>query len=428
MEGNVLGGIFTRTPQPEGGIRGAVRGFGNFLQDVGNAGLRQPFRREEQEQQLEEQRKKAMAQDAFTVYGLLNDNKVDDALSLIDRRVQYINELGGDPSDTLELRGMIASGQTDIALQELGSFVTAAMENGYLAAPAQPEIVKGSEIVDGQVVQRMPDGSFRAIRSKGFEAAQEKRSLQRVSAVIEGEDRPTSLNYDPSTGVFSRQMPDGSEQNIPSSMVTQVSVQGAASDVLPPVRMDTLQAERDWIGFQSEELGRMITSIQADPTLAGVLGQARRTGQQTFGAIRDLGSVFGADGSQRASEFMLNAANLASKEVADGNMTESQFDRLFNDPNLSEIALFENTLAFTLARLRSPDGRLLSPIVNQSLQDAKITGFTSSADVINKLSQIQRQLDSRIEGLDRRMGSDQRPQQQQGGEISLDDLLRRYAP
>jgi hypothetical protein len=162
MEGNVLGGIFTRTPQPEGGIRGAVRGFGNFLQDIGNAGLRQPFRREEQEQQLDEQRKKAMAQDAFTVYGLLNDNKVDDALSLIDRRVQYINELGGDPSDTLQLRDMIASGQTDIARQELGSFVTAAMENGYLP---QDELLKTE---GGQAIFKTPQGGVKATAIPGY--------------------------------------------------------------------------------------------------------------------------------------------------------------------------------------------------------------------------------------------------------------------
>jgi hypothetical protein len=273
MEGNVLGGIFTRTPQPEGGIRGAVRGFGNFLQDIGNAGLRQPFRREEQEQQLDEQRKKAMAQDAFTVYGLLNDNKVDDALSLIDRRVQYINELGGDPSDTLQLRDMIASGQTDIARQELGSFVTAAMENGYLAAPAQPEIVKGSEIVDGQVVQRMPDGSFRAIRPEGFEATpKESPDPARERQIADLMETFSMTRQDAIRAMMEKTFVDPTSGNIVNydpltrrGTMPELDIPGQSSTALPPerrVEMDDLAFDPGkGTGFASAFLGAWNSTI-----------------------------------------------------------------------------------------------------------------------------------------------------------------------
>jgi hypothetical protein len=94
----------------------------------------------QEQQQLDEQRQKAMAKDAMTVYQLLNDNKIDDAISLVDRRVQYISELGGDPTDTLEIRQMLTTpGRLDEARQELGLFVQASMENGLLPAPRVPE-------------------------------------------------------------------------------------------------------------------------------------------------------------------------------------------------------------------------------------------------------------------------------------------------
>jgi hypothetical protein len=456
-EQNLLTGNFMQVPQQQPSrIQRIGRGLMAF--GAGAQGQGQQFLAgvQAQDQALSTERQRAMAQDAMQVYQMLGSGRYDDALDLMDQRVKLIGELGGDPSDTVELRQKVATGDLQGAMRDLQIFLGAAQQAGLIP---QAETIKASDLIDGEIVRRDPlqgitreritdpkteeTEGFRTLQARAREAglqpgtleyqefmaqggrSQADTNLQRVSAIVDGEERPTSLNYNPRTGAFTRQMPDGTEQTIPGSMVTQVSVQGAAGDVLPPVRMDTLQAERDWIGYQSSELGRMMQAIEADPSLAGAVGQVRRAGQQAIGAVSDLASIFGADGRQRASEFMVNAANIASQEVANGNMSESQFTKLFDDPNLSEIALFENTLAFTLARLRSPDGRLLSPIVNQSLQDAKITGFTSSQDVINKLGQIQRQLNARLEGLDRRMGRQQPAQQE---ELSIEQLLQRYAP
>lgn len=254
----------------------------------------------------------------------------------------------------------------------------------------------------------------------------QRPALQRVSALVRGEQTPTTLLFDSQSGQFTRQNEDGSVDIIPSGNVTQVSIQGGAGDVMPPARLDTLQAERDWLAYQGDELTRMISAIGEDPTLAGAAGQVRRFGQQLAGGVQDLAALFGPQGAQRANEMVLAATNAAMQQVEDGTLSEENFKRLFDDPDLSQIALFENTLGFTLARLRSPDGRLLASIIDRSLDDARITGFTSSRDVIAKLSEVQRQLETRRNDLDRRMG--RTPATADAEQVPLEDLLQQYAP
>jgi hypothetical protein len=68
------------------------------------------------------------------------------------------------------------------------------------------------------------------------------------------------------------------------------------------------------------------------------------------------------------------------------------------------MKLYENTLGYTLARLRQPDGRLLASVINQAVEDAKITGFKSSEDAINRQKAIRRELRSRMGDIERRLG------------------------
>ena len=126
--------------------------------------------RRTEQQQLDERRQKAMARDAMRVYSQLNDGKYDDAIELIDDRVKSISELGGDPSDTLEIRNLIVSGRLDEAQQELGGFLELAMQNGLIEAPKAPEIVPASSIVNGQVVTRDSAGNLMAQTPRGLQA------------------------------------------------------------------------------------------------------------------------------------------------------------------------------------------------------------------------------------------------------------------
>lgn len=117
-------------------IAAALQGFGAGVQ---GRGIEFAESMNARQQQLDERRQKAMAQDAMRVYSQLNDGKYDDAIELIDDRVKAINELGGDASDTLEIRNLIVSGRLDEAQQELGGFLELAMQNGLIEAPKAPE-------------------------------------------------------------------------------------------------------------------------------------------------------------------------------------------------------------------------------------------------------------------------------------------------
>jgi hypothetical protein len=221
---NPLGGMFQEPEQKRTFGQKAMNVVRNF--GAGLAGFGPEFiamQRQEQ-RQLDEQRQKAMAQDAMKVYEYLNDNRIDDAISLVDQRVKYINELGGDPTDTLEIRQMLTTpGRLDEARQELGLFVQASMENGLLPAPRVPEQFtlapgevrfddQGAEIARGDskpstdlarkfVQQIMPNGTFRTLqtdqRGNFFDAAGNSVRLDANSNLVEGtvmQGKPEDFN------------------------------------------------------------------------------------------------------------------------------------------------------------------------------------------------------------------------------------------
>ena len=197
---NPLGGMFQEPEQKRTfGQRamGAVRNFGAGLAGFGPEFL--AMQRQEQ-QQLDQQRQRAMAQDAMKVYEYLNDNRIDDAISLVDKRVKYINELGGDPSDTLEIRQMLTTpGRLDEARQELGLFVQASMDNGLLPAPRVPEqftLAAGEVRYDdqGRVIARgeAPDeqtqepAAVQALRIRAAEAGLQPGTQAYVDFMLSG--------------------------------------------------------------------------------------------------------------------------------------------------------------------------------------------------------------------------------------------------
>ena len=97
----------------------------------------------QRQQQLSEDRKKAMIQDAYGMLGLLEQGKVEPAVRLGNNRLEAIKQLGGDPSDTQEIMSMITSGdpaQFSKAKEELRTLVDAGIAGGYLQLPEQEQM------------------------------------------------------------------------------------------------------------------------------------------------------------------------------------------------------------------------------------------------------------------------------------------------
>jgi hypothetical protein len=291
---------FTRTPfampAPQQSrtqkIGEMLMGFGAGFEGRGQEFL---SARDARQQQLDERRQKAMAQDAMRVYSSLSDGKYDDAIELIDDRVKAINELGGDASDTLEIRNLIVSGRLDEAQQELGGFLELAMANGLIEAPKAPEIVPASSMVNGQVVTRDSAGNLMAQTPVGMQSQQQGfRMLSPQEVEAQGLDQSQRYQVDQGTG---RVAPIGggggvvTNVNLPPAADEATTAFGKSIGERASARIETAA---NAVG-QNENLMRMAQSI----------GQGASTGlgQETLLNLQNFAqSIFGIPVSEAASE------------------------------------------------------------------------------------------------------------------------------
>jgi len=122
-----------------------------------------------QERRAEEEKKRlaAMIKDAKTTYDLLNTGNLVDAQALIQDRIQMINRLGGDPSDTARIGAMLESGRIGEAMNELKTFLRPFMPT---------EAIPTSEVTsEGQRFIRDPlTGKVTAENVAGFRAKPEE--------------------------------------------------------------------------------------------------------------------------------------------------------------------------------------------------------------------------------------------------------------
>jgi len=161
---NELFGTPTQQPSTLKRIGAALGGFGAGVQGRGPeylAGLR--------EQRAEEEKKRlaAMIKDAKTTYDLLNTGNLVDAQALILDRIQMINKLGGDPSDTARIGSMLEAGRIGEAMNEL---------RGFLRPFMPTEAIPTSEVTsEGQRFIRDPlTGEVTAEDVAGFRAKPEE--------------------------------------------------------------------------------------------------------------------------------------------------------------------------------------------------------------------------------------------------------------
>jgi hypothetical protein len=128
--------LFQAAPQ-----RSKLQKFGEMLGGFGAGvqGRGQEYLTGLQERRANEEKKRltAMVKDAKTTYDYLNKGDVNNAMSLIQDRVQMIGELGGDPSDTARIGAMLESGRIAEAQNEL---------RGFLRPFMPTEAIKASEL------------------------------------------------------------------------------------------------------------------------------------------------------------------------------------------------------------------------------------------------------------------------------------------
>lgn len=170
--------------------------------------------------------------------------------------------------------------------------------------------------------------------------------------------------------------------------------QGTKSQVGKDIR------QLDFIDRSIEQIDSIIAAVEADPTLVGVPGAIRRAGQTITGGIADVKSVL--TGSEAAQAETDPVSQIAQSLLEETELSAEEKQSFFNDPDISKLRLYENTVGLALARTRHPDGRVPVDIIKRSIADAKLTGFTSSRDVINRLREIKEGMTSVKSGLSTR--------------------------
>lgn len=224
-----LSGLFeTPTNEPTLGDK-IIAGLGGFGAGVRGRGSEFVQGIIDQREKLDLERQKAMANDAMSVYRMLNEGMYDDAIGLIDRRVKAINELGGNPEDTLEIRQLITAGRIPEASSELQNFIRQAMQAGVIEPAPQPQMIKAGDLTDaGQAIFVNPDGSVSAVDAAGY------RQPAKPGYEVISPQEAASMGLDPS-----RQY----QRNTENGQITAIGGAGVNTVVNLPTPVDKATEE-----------------------------------------------------------------------------------------------------------------------------------------------------------------------------------------
>jgi len=151
------------------------------------------------------------------------------------------------------------------------------------------------------------------------------------------------------------------------------------------------EEQLSFIGDARTVISDLMTEIQRDPGVVGIKGTLRSTGKTAVGVLSDLGLTGLVD---RARDLAATQTDASVDEVKGW----------FDSPTLSVLSLIENSVGLMLARLRQPDGRVSVDVIKRSIADMKLSGLTSSQNVVDRLTFIQRLLDSREKSVRKQSG------------------------
>lgn len=283
---------------------------GRFLQGFGagyqGRGAEHLALQQERQQQLDQRRQKAMAQDAMRVYGMLNDGKTSDALELIQDRAKSILDLGGDPADTLEIGRLIMSGQTNLAQQELGGFLELAMQNGLIEPPARPEPLTANQVINGQVVTPTA-GGYQATPVVNMATEQPRSTFGLSPVYIEDAEGNVRIAQPSSAGgVQVIDLPEGMRAMMPASQrafnPADIATRGQAQTAVEVANEQALRPEvaataGDVVSAQEQaRINLMTDEAQAQRAATRISEQGARTGalqtkEDQFGLLSDLAGV-----------------------------------------------------------------------------------------------------------------------------------------
>jgi len=268
----------------------------------------------------------------------------------------------------------------------------AALESVAELPPAQQQAINQKL---GFTDTATTDSFFRALDARERLLAEGKEGTEEFALV---EQRLKSLAEGSSQGISIDVGPDGR---------VRVGLGGAAQGGLASeltgnqlFTQDQRVAEVNRaVGILDDTIERTIT----DPEDFGTIGSARETVQGVAAGLSDLSSLV-SKSTGGVVDF-----NSMAESLQNALGVEDVFD-----PDLSKQQVLERELAMSLAKLRlsrgGSDVRAFSTVFQAAAKDVKLTGFTSSEAVKNRLIQIKEIFESEREAIASGLGGAEEPQ------------------
>jgi len=140
---------------------------------------RNKLARQQQFLQLDDQRKSALFQDARTVNSFIKSGQPEQALNVLSNRMNILEQIGGDSSDTREIADFIARGDIQGAANLLDSVELAGVQSGFLQS-TEPSELSQINLEKARIeLDRLRDGNSTK-GSKQFEKQAQFEQLQEL--------------------------------------------------------------------------------------------------------------------------------------------------------------------------------------------------------------------------------------------------------
>jgi hypothetical protein len=303
------------------------------------------LKREERNKALSQERLIAMAQDAQTAGQFLEMGETDKALQLLDSRLGMINQLGGDPSDTQEIRDMIAAGKVDEAAREINLFTTAAVNRGLIKSLSQPEAkstpgkqaqdegLKPGTLAFAARVQELaatPAAQPRMVEQGGIQYwAEGPNAGKPVVAGAQGPKKTIAQEYEESTGAgIPAGMMPVRDRSQPSGWTLKPQT-GTDKDpaVMAPQEKVALDTTTQFYDNAIAQINKVLTNPQTKDVVGGWEGTFEPMGlispqnRQAFSDIESLSDMLQVQGLQ-----MMRDASKTGGAV--GQVTEKEWPKL----------------------------------------------------------------------------------------------------
>jgi hypothetical protein len=175
------------------------------------------------------------------------------------------------------------------------------------------------------------------------------------------------------------------------------NVQAGSVGGLTANKVDDIKADLASAGRARSRVQQMLQSVREDKSRAGITGTLRRWGQTAFGITSDLADL-GVDVGGIIGDTVLDL-----KEDLNADQAEAEMASFF-DKSLPQNTVFENSLAYQLARARKGDKRINMEDFRIAKSDVNLTGLTSSDDVIARLQAIDMEFAEAERDLQARIG------------------------